>query len=107
MFTASTGSRNHSGNTCGNKRPAKAPCPRDMRAFELAAQGLSQRQIAKVLGCSQPTVLRGNAKTTKWIASHDPDRKGERTWLERFRVAEAKLLILLEHESRNAESGAL
>ena len=106
MLTASTGIRNLGGKTCGNKRPAKTPCPRDLRAFELSAQGLSQRQIAKVLGCSQPTVLRGIAKTTKWIASHDPDRQGERTWLERFWVAEVRHLIMLEHESRMVENGA-
>jgi DNA invertase Pin-like site-specific DNA recombinase len=106
MFTASKGNRNHVGKTCGNKRLAKAPSPRDMRAFELAAQGLSQREAARVLGCSQSTVLRGIARTTKWIASQDPDRQGERTWLERFRVATARHLILLEHESRMPENRA-
>ena len=106
MFTASRGNRSHVGKTCGHKRLTKAPSPRDLRAFELAAQGLSQREVARMLGCSQTTVLRKIARTTKWIASQDPDRHGERTWLGRFRVATARHLILWEHESRMPENGA-
>ena len=32
------------------------PTERDKRAFELHAQGMTQRAIAPKLGCSQPTV---------------------------------------------------
>ena len=65
MITTAT---NHGGKTCGQMRLAKTPSMRDLRAIELTALGMSQRQVAKVLGCSQPTVLRGIARTTKWIA---------------------------------------
>lgn len=49
MSTASRGDRNLGEKTCGNKRLAKAPSPRDLRAFELSALGLSQRRIARVI----------------------------------------------------------
>ena len=65
MTTAAT---NHEGKNCGQQRLAKTPSLRDLRAIELTALGLSQRQVARMLGCSQPTVLRGIARTTKWIA---------------------------------------
>ncbi len=65
MITAWT---NHEEKTCGQMRLAKTPSMRDLRAMELTALGMSQRQVARVLGCSQPTVLRGIARTTKWIA---------------------------------------
>ena len=109
MFTASRGNRKNVGKTRGNKRHAtlaKAPCPRDLRAFQLAAQGLSQRQVARHLGCSQPTVLRAIARTSRWIATLVPDPEEEWTWLERFRVAAAKHLFMREHESRMAENEA-
>lgn len=108
MFTASRGNRKNVGKTCGAKRHAtlaKAPCPRDLRAFQLAAEGLSQRQVARHLGCSQPTVLRAIARTSRWIATLVPDPDEEWTWVERFRVAAAKYLIMREHESRMAEIG--
>jgi hypothetical protein len=73
MFTAAA---NHVGKTCGQRRLAKTPSPRDLRAMELAAQGLTQREAARVLGCSQPTVLRGIARTTKWIASLAQELRG-------------------------------
>ena len=108
MFTASRRGGKNVGQACGAKRHAtlaKAPSPRDLRAFQLAAQGLSQRQVARHLGCSQPTVLRAIARTSRWIATQVPDSAEEWTWLERFRVAAAKHLIMREHESRMAENG--
>lgn len=109
MFTTSRRGGKNVGQACGAKRRAKlakAPCPRDLRAFQLAAQGLSQRQVARHLGCSQPTVLRAIAKTSRWIATLVPDREEEWSWLERFQVAATKYLIMRKHESRMAENGA-
>ena len=109
MFTASRRGGKNVGQACGAKRQAtlaKEPCPRDLRAFQLAAQGLSQRQVARHLGCSQPTVLRAIARTSRWIATLVPDPEEEWTWVERFRVAAAKHQIMREHESRMAENEA-
>ena len=77
---------------------SEAPSERDARAFELHAQGMTQRQIAQELGCSQPTVHRAIAKYRRWFGTTLPEDRGEMTGFGRFRVALEEHRIFLRHQ---------
>ncbi len=74
------------------------PTERDKRAFELHAHRLTQRAIAKKLGCSQPTVHRAIARYRRWFGATLPEDRGEMTGFSRFRVALERHRLFLEHQ---------
>src|SRR3954471_14558843 len=83
-------------------RFSEAPSERDARAFELSAQGMTQRQIAKELKTSQPTVQRAIAKYRRWFGTTLPEDRGELTGFARFRVAVEEQRIFLRHQQELA-----
>src|SRR5204863_9366555 len=58
-------------------RFSEVPCERDKRAFELAAQGLTQRKLAQELHTSQSSVHRGIKKYRLWFGMTLPEDRGE------------------------------
>ena len=74
------------------------PTERDKRAFELAARGMTQRQIAAELKISQPTVHRSIKKYRCWFGATLPEDRGEMTGFSRFRVALERHRLFLEHQ---------
>src|SRR3954463_15036813 len=74
------------------------PSERDKRAFELAAQGMTQREIAKKLRTSQPTVHRAIIKYRRWFGTTLPEDRGELVGFPRFRVAVEEHRLLLRHQ---------
>jgi len=83
-------------------RFSEVPSERDAKAFRLAAQGMTQRQIAEELGCSQPTVQRAIGKYRRWFGTTLPEDRGEMTGFARFRVAVEERRIFLRHQQELA-----
>ena len=54
-------------------RFSEVPSERDKRAFEMQAHRMTQREIAKHLGCSQSTVHRAILKYRRWFGSTLPE----------------------------------
>jgi hypothetical protein len=79
-------------------RFSEFPSERDKRAFELQAKGMTQREIAKELKTSQPTVHRGIKKYRFWFGSTLPEDRGELTGWARVRVAIEEQRIFLRHQ---------
>ena len=81
---------------------SEIPSERDERAFDLAAKGMTQREIAKKLHTSQPTVQRAIKKYRRWFGSTLPEDRGELVGWQRFRVAVEERRILLQHQQELA-----
>src|SRR5262245_59519941 len=79
-------------------RFSEVPSERDKQAFELSAQGMTQRQIAGKLKCSQSTVHRAIQKYRRWFGSTLPEDRGELTGFARFRVALEEHRIFLRRQ---------
>src|SRR5690349_559172 len=81
---------------------SEVPSERDKRAFELAAKGMTQRQIAAELKISQPTVHRSVKKYRFWFGMTLPEDRGEMIGWARFRVAVEEQRIFLRHQQELA-----
>ena len=81
---------------------SEVPTERDRRAFELAAKGMNQREIAKKLKTSQPTVHRAIKKYRLWFGMTLPEDRGEMIGWARFRVAVEEQKIFLRHQQELA-----
>ncbi len=81
-------------------RFSEVPSERDKRAFEMQARRMTQREIAKELGCSQSTVHRAILKYRRWFGETLPEDRGEITGFAKFRIAleEHRLFLLHQHE---------
>jgi len=77
---------------------SEVPSERDKRAFDLAAKGMTQREIAKELHTSQSTVHRSIKKYRFWFGSTLPEDRGELVGWARFRVAVEEQRIFLRHQ---------
>ncbi|MFN0021890.1 MAG: helix-turn-helix domain-containing protein, partial [Pirellulaceae bacterium] len=83
-------------------RFSEVPSEQDAKAFRLAAQGMTQREIARKLKMSQPTVQRGIKKYRLWFGSTLPEDRGELVGWQRFRVAVEERRIFLRHQQELA-----
>ncbi|MCE9528749.1 MAG: helix-turn-helix domain-containing protein, partial [Planctomycetales bacterium] len=83
-------------------RFSEVPSEQDAKAFRLAAKGMTQREIAKELHTSQPTVQRGIKKYRLWFGSTLPEDRGELVGWQRFRVAVEEQRIFLRHQQELA-----
>ena len=75
-------------------RFSEIPSERDAKAFLLASQGVTQREIAKHLKISQPTVQRTIVKYRGWFGTTLPEDRGEMIGFPRFRVAVEERRVL-------------
>lgn len=83
-------------------RFSEVPAEREAEAFRLAAQGMTQREIAKKLKTSQPTVQQGIKKYRLWFGSTLPEDRAELVGWQRFRVAVEEQRIFLRHQQELA-----
>ena len=83
-------------------RFSEVPAEREAKAFRLAAKGMTQREIAKELRTSQPTVQRAIKKYRRWFGSTLPEDRGELVGWQRFRVAVEERRIFLRHQQELA-----
>ena len=79
-------------------RFSEIPSERDAKAFLLASQGMTQREIAETLKISQPTVQRTLKKYRDWFGTTLPEDRGEMIGFPRFRVAVEERRVLLRHQ---------
>ena len=84
---------------CQARRP-KTPSARDREAWQLSAEGRSERQVAEELKIAQTTAHRAVLRVRTWMNAVLPEERGEMQGEERLRVvcAEHEVFLRMQRE---------